>query len=362
MEEPKISTKSITEKGSSYKRWVASEGIPIIEGFFIEDIRKVPLEPWKRTGGLAARICLQGTGETNDAYICEIPAGKALEPQKHMFEELIYIVSGRGATTVWNAGAPKHTFEWQEGSVFSPPLNSWHQHFNGNGAEPARYLAVTTAPCMINLIHNTDFIFNCNYVFRDRFDSQTEYFNNPGTWYAGRVWQTNFVADVKNLKLLEWKERGGGGSQVRLEMSENTLCGHVSEFSVGAYKKAHFHGPGAHVIILSGQGYSLLWPKGQPIKRYDWRPGSLVVPPAHWFHQHFNSGAEPVRYLALRWGSQKYHEMWGEGRGKSDVDVKLGGNQIEYEDEDPIVRQMFEEACAKAGIKSLMDKYYRKPA
>ena len=44
------------------------------------------------------------------------------------------------------------------------------------------------------------------------------------------------------------------------------------------------------------------------------------------------------------------------------MDVKLGGNQIEYEDEDPIVRQMFEEACAKAGIKSLMDKYYRKPA
>jgi oxalate decarboxylase/phosphoglucose isomerase-like protein (cupin superfamily) len=241
-------------------------------------------------------------------------------------------------------------------------LNSWHQHFNGNGAEPARYLAVTTAPCMINLIHNIDFIFNCDYVFRDRFDSQTDYFNNPGTWYAGRVWQTNFVADVSNLKLLDWKERGGGGSQVRLEISENTLCGHVSEFPVGTYKKAHFHGPGAHVIILSGQGYSLLWPKGQPIKRYDWGPGSLVVPPGGWFHQHFNSGAEPVRYLALRWGSQKYHEMWGEQRGKSDVDVKLGGNQIEYEDEDPSVRQMFEEACVKAGVKNLMEKYYKKSA
>ena len=115
---------------------------------------------------LAARICLEGTGETNDAYVCEIPAGKALKPQRHLFEELIYIVSGRGATTVWNDPASKHTFEWQEGSVFSPPLNSWYQHFNGNGAEPARYLAVTTAPCMINLLHNTDFIFNCDYVLR----------------------------------------------------------------------------------------------------------------------------------------------------------------------------------------------------
>jgi len=51
--------------------------------------------------------------------------------------------------------------------------------------------------------------------------------------------------------------------------------------------------------------------------------------------------------------------MWGEGRGKSDVDVKLGGNQLEYEDEDPIVRQMFDEACTKAGVKNLMEKYYQ---
>ena len=76
MQEPTISTKPIAENRSSYKSWVASEGIPIIQGFFIEDIRKVALEPWQRTGGLAARLCLEGTGETNDAYVCEIPAGR----------------------------------------------------------------------------------------------------------------------------------------------------------------------------------------------------------------------------------------------------------------------------------------------
>ena len=70
----------------------------------------------------------------------------------------------------------------------------------------------------------------------------------------------------------------------------------------------------------------------------------------------FRSGARAL--FGLRWGSQKFHEMWGKGRGKADVDVKLGGNQIEYEDEDLIVRQMFDEACAKAGVKNLMEKYY----
>ncbi len=65
-------------------------------------------------------------------------------------------------------------------------------------------------------------------------------------------------------------------------------------------------------------------------------------------------GAVLVRYLAIRWGSQKYHEMWGEGPGKVDVDVILGGNQIEYEGEDPLVRKMFADACVKAGVKNLM--------
>jgi len=70
------------------------------------------------------------------------------------------------------------------------------------------------------------------------------------------------------------------------------------------------------------------------------------------------TGGLGMRYLALCWGSQKYHEMWGEGRGKADVDVKLGGNQIEYENEDPIVRKMFSQACAKAGVTNLMEAHY----
>ena len=59
MAEPKISTTPIAENKSSYRKWIEAEGIPLVEGFFIEDIKKVPLQPWERKGGLAARICLE---------------------------------------------------------------------------------------------------------------------------------------------------------------------------------------------------------------------------------------------------------------------------------------------------------------
>ena len=73
---------------------------------------------------------------------------------------MILVLDGRGSTTVWNDDGRRITFEWKAGAMFAIPLNCWHQHFNGSGQAPARYVAVTNAPPVINLYEDVDFVFN----------------------------------------------------------------------------------------------------------------------------------------------------------------------------------------------------------
>ena len=105
---------------TTYQLFLEREDIPVVRAFHIEDIHQVELQPWPRMGGRGVYLNLEGTEGVNDCYICEIPGGKSLEPQKHMFEELIFVITGRGATTVWRDGGKKQTFEWGEGSLFPP--------------------------------------------------------------------------------------------------------------------------------------------------------------------------------------------------------------------------------------------------
>ncbi len=350
----------VFDQRTSYEKWLDQEALPVIKGFYIEDLKSVDLAPWERKGGRGTYINLEGTGGTNDAYVVEIAPGGNLKPEKYMFEELIYVLSGRGATTIWNEGGKKQTFEWQAGSLFSPPLNVWRQHFNGQGDQPVRLLGVTSGPTVINLYHSMEFVMGDSFVFKDRYSGEEGYFSAEGKLHSARIWESNFVPDVPNFKLEPKPWRGAGGKGMMFELSNNTMAAHISEFPVGTYKYGHRHGPGAHVVIIGGEGYSLLWKnQGDKRIRVDWRSGSMFVPPEMWFHQHFNVGPTPARYLALRWGSEK-HRMGGvfSTTGSTEGDAKLGGNQIDYCDEDPEIRRVFESELAKRGVQSGMAQFF----
>jgi len=131
----------------------------------------------------------------------------------------------------------------------------------------------------MNLYDNTSFIFNAPFDFKHRFNGEPDYFT-PKAEKKGFLLATNFVPDAVNLPLISAKERGAGGGHIRFNMARASLASHISQFGVGTYKKGHAHGPGAHVILLNGEGYSLMWTEGEEPRRYDWEIGTLIVPPS----------------------------------------------------------------------------------
>jgi hypothetical protein len=83
--------------------------------------------------------------------------------------------------------------------------------------------------------------------------------------------------------------------------------------------------------------------------------GSVYSPPQGWFHQHFNTGNEPARQLALRFGIHHhpvgFHLAAKRSEAGTAISIRDGGTLIEYEDEDPAIRKTYEEALAANGLR-----------
>ena len=352
-----LASKFKTEKETPYTRWVKAEGLDIIPSFYVKNLNTVALKPWARRGGNAVFLNHDASRTSNDCYVMEIPPGKSLGPAPAALRR-----NDHGAEWprldhgVERCRRPHH-LRMGAGALFAIPLNCHHQHFNGSGKEPARYVAVTNAPPVINLYEDLDFIFNTKYDFKDRFAGEPDYFSSKGE-QKGFLLTTNFVPDAVNIPLITAAERGAGGGHLRFNMAKGSLNSHISQFPIGTYKKGHAHGPGAHVIVLSGEGFSMMWPEGEEPQRYDWEIGTLIVPPNMWFHQHFNTGTTPSRYLAFKHEGVAIRNA--QGVPKAWITKRVGGDQIDYIDEKPEIRRIFATELAKHGLASRMDAAYAK--
>ncbi len=343
-----------------YEEWRKREGVPLVGGVYIKEMKAVELGPWPRKGdGVKGALCYLDGDDEADEHIVELSPGSSTAPLRHMYTEALYVVSGHGSTSVWRDEHAKQTFEWGPGSYFVLPTNAWHQFFNASLSQPARWFSVTDLPQLLRQWASEDFVFNNPYNFKDRYAGEPDYFNAEAKLYRGRVWETNFIPDIKKLPLYEWKSRGGGGTNAFMVMGAGMMESHVSRFESGHYKKAHRHGPGAHLYITQGEGYVLTQRGNEPRIRCDWQEGSLYLSGAGeglWLHQHFNVGATPATYLVMNQGlSRKYAANRWQARESTvlrtgEVSGKEGGRQVEYEDEDPEIHRIFEAELKKRGI------------
>ncbi|HKA46468.1 MAG TPA: cupin domain-containing protein [Burkholderiales bacterium] len=353
---------------SAYRQFLKKEGIPVYEGGAI-DVNKVELKPWKRVGALGAYIFLEGTAGTVDAWVCEIPPGGQTTAGHHLFEEQILVLAGKGRTQFWQRD-PKQmlTLEWERGAVFPIPLNARHRHIN-TGKDPVRMVAITNAPLLIDMFRHTDFIFDNDYVFPERFDGRKDYFSSKPAHvyptverdrsgkggYKGHHTHSivNFVPNIWKAQLYP-AGQGVEDYDNHLAMSRNTMALHVEQFPTGTYERCHRHGPGSTIILLDGSGFSMMWPnetgttpfkdgRDRQVQSTDWKEGTLLVPPLQWYHQHFNSGKVPARFVKLGgWNNDLYPFT-------TTLVSDPGRTEIDYPDEDPRVREIFKERLAASG-------------
>jgi len=104
----------------------------------------------------------------------------------------------------------------------------------------------------------------------------------------------------------------------------------------------------------------LLWDDGDSdFTRVEWTFGTVFPPAEMQWHQHFVTTNEPSRYVATSIGGMRYptfqrrRDMVIGKPGEKQLlskSVKEGGDQIEYEDQDPRIHRIWLDAMAKAGI------------
>jgi uncharacterized RmlC-like cupin family protein len=345
-----------------YGSWAAQEGVPIVEDFGV-DLLAVPTAPWPRFGVEGAIVNLKGRGDFVSIFVLDLGPGARTAPQRHLYEEVVYVLSGFGSTTVEGSDGRSHSFEWGPKSLFALPLNARYQHFNTSGRERARLASTNNLAMMLNLFHNEPFVFDNAYAFPERQGAQQS-FSGEGEFIPVRpgrnMWETNFVPDLAAFELKVWEARGAGGSNMMFVLADGTMHAHISQMPVGTYKKGHRHGPDFHVYAVTGHGYSLLWYDiAKDLVRIDWRHGVVFAPPDQMFHQHFNTSPDPARYLAVAFGGLRYPFTQSKRHvfNGMDVNVQDGGCQIEYEDQDARIHRIYLEELAKHGVTSGMGKF-----
>ncbi len=373
---------------SPYDGFMESQGIPIYRGIGVKRVQDLPLAPWARVGGKGTFIQLYGTEGIWGCYLVEIPAAQALHPERHLYEEVIFVVEGRGAAEIWHEDGARHEIlEWQPGSLFAIPLNTHHRLINSMASGPALLLAGTSAPSAFNLFTNQDFVFNCPYVFRDRYDGSGDYFTprplelEPDPYRGLAMVTAAIIPDAVRVPLPLDNRRSPGFRRLEPHLAKNVFYHWIGQHEAGRYSKAHAHESAAVLICIAGKGYTYAWPRelgtrpwetGQAdhVLRQDYEPvGMVSAAPmgGQHFHQHFGVSRDPLRLMA-------WFGPFGRGTGrepgrpgeqvldKNAMHLDEGGSAIPYWDEDPFIRHEYEATLRRDGVEVRMEAaFYQRP-
>ncbi len=287
-------------------------------------LNQYPVKPDKDLGGSIARIG-EGRMHQIDVTLIEIAPGKQLSPHRHLAEEIIYIVSGKGHTLMWNKeGGKQERYEWKAGDLMSPSMNAWHQHFNTSDT-PVRYVSFTTAPVALNLYHDPAFLSSSDFIFEDRWQQgitqKPEYIPEGGfeSSTVVRMRVGHLLPDIVGRELRQ-RRKGAWGITI---LPEGDLAGNrLLEMEVREKKGGEFTDAEAHMhrhpwevayIVLDGEGYSNLQREGEPKRVLNWKKGDMFIVEANEYHDNRPKDEATTRYLQVK-ASGYFHGVGNVGQ------------------------------------------------
>ena len=117
----------------------------------VQDALEFELDNYDHRGKGTTNMHWTMSGNTMiDLHVSEMPSGKYKKAHRHSSDAFILLLSGDGYSLTWPEGRYEDRIrvDWNEGTIFVPPIYWYHQHMNP-GETSARYLAIN-APKLVS--------------------------------------------------------------------------------------------------------------------------------------------------------------------------------------------------------------------
>ncbi len=303
-----------------YDDWARDEGVPVLTSAAI-DLLSIETKPWARFG-LEGAIChLDGRDDFLTIFVFDLAPGATSAPMRHLYEDVFYVLGGHGVAEIDLPVGVTRTIEWGPKTLFSAPMNTTMRIRNLSG-ERARIASVNDLRYLMSLYRNEHFLFNTPLDFPER--ASGRYAVDCRTIAAGAMTRLNEAV-------------------LPMSLANGSIGADLVEIPAGKYGRAERQMFGSLIIGVEGEGMTLSRAdETGEFTKTRWRHGMACAPAGMTFHQNFNIGAIPARFLRIELGGLAAPMFRPRRKAYGDESVYAAGSAaIEIAEQSPDVEKLW---------------------
>ena len=268
----------------SYGDWAQAEGVPIVAAAEA-DLLTTAVAPWPRFGTTGAIFHLTSRGDFLTLFLFELAARGQSAQQRHLYEEVFCVLSGRGVTVIESADGRTSRLAWEAGSLFTVPMNARHHHINESD-QPARLASVNDLRYFFNVFRNEAFVFANEASFPERV-------TRSGRRDGARL-ETEQAIDLTTVAI-------DTAGSLDMTLSHGSIGAAAHEIVAGSSQDGPHIDTGCFLFGVTG---ALKLQQGDTTR--DLRSGVVTAVLPDTAYHLSNPSAQPARLLAVRMGSARY--------------------------------------------------------